>query len=412
MRKILMGSFVFCGTLFGASCEQMQEDARGFFGASLNDEELLQSDFGCQGSLLNAPFLQNLRQSAAEIRGENVDCVGNKALVNEKKFERVLAFAGMDGEGFLSYAKEKNYVQTREKSFEALEFYSERKIGNFINYRNFKTELAAASEALKAHFAASFDEARADELASAVIAEFASYAANDREAGARSELELALKQGVSADEFNALLFSKSFASYELDDALDLALLLGYDKRFISTLIEHGAQVNAGEENSLFYAMSSIENARLMISKGAQVNYKNSLGQTPIFYAVAMKNYELVKLLIYNHASVNVRQISSTEMQALASLGGTEDTCIFTFAGAGETLLMYAAQNGTKQIVELLVRSGANEKLSDEAGLNVMDYAILGGDAQTQSYLKSIGLKPSESLDDEGSDGAPARQDEL
>ena len=245
-----------------------------------------------------------------------------------------------------------------------------------------------------------------------MIAEFASYAANDREAGARSELELALKQGVSADEFNALLFSKSFASYELDDALDLALLLGYDKRFISTLIEHGAQVNAGEENSLFYAMSSIENARLMISKGAQVNYKNSLGQTPIFYAVAMKNYELVKLLIYNHASVNVRQISSTEMQALASLGGTEDTCIFTFAGAGETLLMYAAQNGTKQIVELLVRSGANEKLSDEAGLNVMDYAILGGDAQTQSYLKSIGLKPSESLDDEGSDGAPARQDEL
>ena len=412
MRKILMGSFVFCGTLFGASCEQMQEDARGFFGASLSDEELLQSDFGCQGSLLNAPFLQSLRQSAAEIRGENVDCVGNKALVNEKKFERVLAFAGMDGEGFLSYAKDKNHDAIYQKSFEALEFYSERTIGNFIKYRNFKRELAAAEQGLKTHFAASFDETRADELAAAVIAEFASYAANDREVGARSELELALKQGVSADEFNALLFSKSFASYELDDALDLALLLGYDKRFISTLIEQGAQVNAGEENSLFYAMSSIENARLMISKGAQVNYKNSLGQTPIFYAVAMKNYELVKLLIYNHASVNVRQISSTEMQALASLGGTEDTCTFAFTGAGETLLMYAAQNGTKQIVELLVRSGANEKLSDEAGLNVMDYAILGGDVQTQSYLKSIGLKPSESLDDEGSDGAPAKQNEL
>ncbi|WP_297913750.1 ankyrin repeat domain-containing protein, partial [uncultured Campylobacter sp.] len=404
--------FVFCGTLFGASCEQMQEDARGFFGASLSDEELLQSDFGCQGSLLNAPFLQSLRQSAAEIRGENVDCVGNKALVNEKKFERVLAFAGMDGEGFLSYAKDKNHDAIYQKSFEALEFYSERTIGNFIKYRNFKRELAAAEQGLKTHFAASFDETRADELAAAVIAEFASYAANDREVGARSELELALKQGVSADEFNALLFSKSFASYELDDALDLALLLGYDKRFISTLIEQGAQVNAGEENSLFYAMSSIENARLMISKGAQVNYKNSLGQTPIFYAVAMKNYELVKLLIYNHASVNVRQISSTEMQALASLGGTEDTCTFAFTGAGETLLMYAAQNGTKQIVELLVRSGANEKLSDEAGLNVMDYAILGGDVQTQSYLKSIGLKPSESLDDEGSDGAPAKQNEL
>ena len=120
----------------------------------------------------------------------------------------------------------------------------------------------------------------------------------------------------------------------------------------------------------------------------------------------MKDYELVKFLIYNHASVNVRQIGSAEMQALASLGGADDAC--TFTGAGETLLMYAAQKSTKQIVELLVRSGANEKLSDEEGLNVMDYAILGGDAQTQSYLKSIGLKPSESLDDEGSDGAAAR----
>ncbi len=406
MRKILMGSFVFCGTLFGASCEQMQEDARGFFGASLSDEELLQSDFSCQGSLLNAPFLQSLMQSAAEIRGENVDCVGNEALVNEKKFERVLAFAGMDSAGFLSYAKDKNHDAIYQKSFEALEFYSERTIGNFIKYRNFNRELAAAEQGLKTHFATSFDDARADELTRAVIAEFASYAAHERSVGERGELELALKQGVSADEFNALLFSKSFASYELDDALDLALLLRCDKRLLSSLIDRGAQVNAGEENSLFYAMGSIENARLMISRGAQVNYKNSLGQTPIFYAVAMKDYELVKFLIYNHASVNVRQIGSAEMQALASLGGADDAC--TFTGAGETLLMYAAQKSTKQIVELLVRSGANEKLSDEEGLNVMDYAILGGDAQTQSYLRSIGLKPSESLDDEGSDGAPAR----
>ena len=149
MRKILMGSFVFCGTLLGASCEQMQEDARGFFGASLNDEELLQSDFGCQGSLLNAPFLQNLRQSAAEIRGENVDCVGNKALVNEKKFERVLAFAGMDGEGFLSYAKEKNYVQTREKSFEALEFLLRAKDRKFYKLPKFQNRARSGKRGAK-----------------------------------------------------------------------------------------------------------------------------------------------------------------------------------------------------------------------------------------------------------------------
>ena len=59
MRKILMGSFVFCGTLFGASCEQMLSDPRGFFSKEPADEELLQSDFGCKGSLAGAEFLQN-----------------------------------------------------------------------------------------------------------------------------------------------------------------------------------------------------------------------------------------------------------------------------------------------------------------------------------------------------------------
>ena len=84
MRKIIMGSFVFCGTLFGASCEQMLSDPRGFFSKEPADEELLQSDFGCKGSLAGAEFLQNLKSAASEIRDENIDCVGNEALLNEK----------------------------------------------------------------------------------------------------------------------------------------------------------------------------------------------------------------------------------------------------------------------------------------------------------------------------------------
>lgn len=64
----------------------------------------------------------------------------------------------MDGEGFLSYAKEKNYARISEKSLEALEFYSERKIGNFIAYGNFMGEIPAAREALRDYFAAKFNK--------------------------------------------------------------------------------------------------------------------------------------------------------------------------------------------------------------------------------------------------------------
>ena len=147
----------------------------------------------------------------------------------------------------------------------------------------------------------------------------------------------------------------------------------------------------------------------MISKGALVGYKNSLGQTPIFFAAAAKNYELVKLLIYSHASVNVRQIGSAEAQALASLGERSDGC--ERSGAGKTLLMFAAQKSTKQIVELLVKSGANEKAVDESGLNALDYALAGGEAATQSYLRSLGLSPTQASDDFTSDpqDAPERE---
>lgn len=73
--------------------------------------------------------------------------------------------------------------------------------------------------------------------------------------------------------------------------------------------------------------------------------------------------------------------------------------------------MFAAQKSTKQIVELLVKSGANEKAVDESGLNALDYALAGGEAATQSYLRSLGLSPTQVSDDFTSDpqDAPERE---
>ena len=74
-------------------------------------------------------------------------------------------------------------------------------------------------------------------------------------------------------------------------------------------------------------------------------------------------------------------------------------------------VQFAAQKSTKQIVELLVKSGANEKAVDESGLNALDYALAGGEAATQSYLRSLGLSPTQASDDFTSDpqDAPERE---
>ncbi|MDA3046930.1 ankyrin repeat domain-containing protein [Campylobacter sp. VBCF_06 NA8] len=392
MQRILILWIFGAICAFGATCADIEADPKAYFATTPSPSELLLSDYDCKGSLVEASFLRNLQNLARTIRSESIECVGNEASINEKKFERILAQAGMDSDGFLREAKQKNLGAAYANALEILEFYSEQKFINFINFKNFISEINLAKTALQSHFSVNLSPNEASEIADLVLSEFALYAAKNRSIDAYNKLELALKNRVNIDEFNVLLSSNTYSTNDLSGALNLALLLGYDTKFIDALITRGAKINDGDDSALFYAMSNLQNAKFLISKGAQVSHKNQLGQTPIFYAVASKNYEMVNFMVYNHASVNVRQIGSTEKGALASLGGYSDACAFNDLGA--SLLMYSALHGNKEITELLVKSGADEKRVDEAGLNALDYAIFGGDEKIQEYLKSIGLKPS------------------
>ena len=392
MQKIVFLCLACVLYAFGVSCVDIEANPKAYFAQNISDDELLLSEFDCKNSLANLPFLQNLQSLAKTIRAESIECAGNEATINEKRLERMLAYAGMDSEGFLREAEAKNLGTAFANSLEILEFYSEQKFVNFINYKKFILELNAAKTLLQRHFISNLSPDEATKISDILLSEIALYAAKNRTIDSYNRLELALKNSVNIDEFSALLSLGNYDSSELSNALNLALLLGYDTSFIDALITRGAKINDGDDSALFFAMSNLENAKFLISKGAQVNHKNQLGQTPIFYAVASKNYDMVNFLVYNHASVNVRQIGSTEKQALASLGGYSDACAFNDLGA--SLLMYSAAYGNKEITEFLVKSGADEKRIDEAGLNALDYAIFGGNSATQEYLKSLGLTQS------------------
>lgn len=97
--------------------------------------------------------------------------------------------------------------------------------------------------------------------------------------------------------------------------------------------------------SIYFAASEgdIEQVRLHISNGSDVNKKDTTGDTALHYAVRYGRKDVVKLLIANGARVNERN------------------------AGGNTPLHYAALYGKKNVAELLISAGADVSAKNKNG---------------------------------------------
>jgi ankyrin repeat protein len=98
------------------------------------------------------------------------------------------------------------------------------------------------------------------------------------------------------------------------------------------------------------ADGEVEAARRLIVRGANVNFRNRQGETPLSFAAAWNQLEALKLLLSHGADPNVADRS------------------------GGTALMLAAQHGSAKIVRALLGSKADPRLTDSAGRNALDHA--------------------------------------
>lgn len=127
----------------------------------------------------------------------------------------------------------------------------------------------------------------------------------------------------------------------------------------TALAEDTNAVNEAAEKKftlLFFASehsssNGIEILKMLLAGGAKVEARNILDQTPLFYAVASKNFEGAKILIAYGAKVNRQQ---------------DD---------GRTVLHWAATNGDSKMAELLISSGATINAQDYSGKTPLDFAL-------------------------------------
>ncbi|HAR41694.1 MAG TPA: hypothetical protein DCS07_03555 [Bdellovibrionales bacterium] len=115
------------------------------------------------------------------------------------------------------------------------------------------------------------------------------------------------------------------------------------------LLDQGAEVN-GKDFQGFTSLMLAANAgnlalaTLLLEHKASVTVKTPQGFTPLLFAVAKKHPELVKLLIQHESNVNIRI-------------------------KGMSALMIAASGGALEIVDSLLKAGADAAETNHKGMN-------------------------------------------
>ena len=164
-----------------------------------------------------------------------------------------------------------------------------------------------------------------------------------------------------------------------------------------------AATRSAVDTALLEAVESGDHAaamRLLSAKGANVNYLGADGATPIMYAAANNDLELVRALIKAGADVKLaNQFGSSALTEAAIIGSAPVISALLKAGAdpnyktpdGETPLMAAARSGKVDAAAQLVDAGADINAKETwGGQSPLMWAAAQGQADMVKFLASQG----------------------
>ncbi|KAJ7759531.1 ankyrin repeat-containing domain protein [Mycena metata] len=170
---------------------------------------------------------------------------------------------------------------------------------------------------------------------------------------------------------------------------------------VKFLIEHGADVNAENEDgctSLYLASRNgrLEVVKFLIEHGANINASDNDGYTSLSIASANGHLDVVKFLIEHGADINAKdQDGHLTSLYVASANGHLDVVKFLIEhganiGAsnkdGWTSLYLASTYGRLKVVKFLIEHGADINASDKGGYTSLYVASANGHLEVVKFL--------------------------
>ena len=162
-----------------------------------------------------------------------------------------------------------------------------------------------------------------------------------------------------------------------------------DVAMVSLLLDNGADIeslrNFNGDRPLHVAVSynRPDVVVLLLARGAMVDARDASGRTALHMAAGKGYAAVAKVLLENNADVNAtfRAQKFSALHAACSNNRIDVAALLLAHHAdvnasadGETPLLYAAEKGSPELVELLLASGANTKVKSKAGLTPLTLA--------------------------------------
>lgn len=184
-----------------------------------------------------------------------------------------------------------------------------------------------------------------------------------------------------------------------------------DAAGIARLLAAGAPIEARDASGATPLLSAthanaVDAARALIAAGADVNARDRIADSPYLYAGARGHLEILKLTLQHGADLrSLNRFGGTALIPAAERGHVESVRTLIEAGVavdhindlGWTALLEAIILGDggfrhRQIVELLIRAGANVNLADGEGVTPLHHARRAGYRDIQRILTAAGAR--------------------
>ncbi|XP_058105492.1 uncharacterized protein LOC131248974 isoform X2 [Magnolia sinica] len=181
------------------------------------------------------------------------------------------------------------------------------------------------------------------------------------------------------------------------------------------LLEHGADPAASSElgTTPLHHAAGIGNTELLsflISKGVDVDSQSDVG-TPLIWAAGHAQQDAVKILLEHHANANAETDDNiTPLLSAVAAGSLPCLELLVQAGAnanvtagGATPLHIAADSGNTEIINCLLKAGADPNACDEDGVKPVQVAATRGHRRAVEILFPLTF-PVQTIPDWSVDG--------